>query len=785
MKNFQLNTIQPKIPRLKEYLKFFLGVPLTAVSFFFIAKFIYSGKGEILPQIFNFKSLPFALGIFFLILFFLFRSLVWKELLKNEGHAMGIAESTYLLANAEIKRYIPGSILSFIARIHFFNSFEIPRRRIIKLILYESALFVITSALISVPAIFYFFPSFRILIAPVLLILVVTVVIFLKRNIPLNRFEKPFILMIFAWIFYGLGNYLISNSFVYIDPSRILETSSFFVLAWLVGYLVLIVPMGLGVREGVVTFGLFTLMPISLAATVALTTRIIFVFSEVLFLVLSYLTYRFIPYLLGAGFIKTKLKIENHLLILWVSIASYITYFTYYSFQRHANFFTGRFDLGNMDQTVWNTLSGRIFQLTNPDGTSTIPRLAIHADFILILLSPFYLIWNDPRMLLFIQTVILGVGAYFVYLIANHVLKNNSVSTILGISYLLNPFVQKQNLFDFHAVVLATTFLLGAFYCTQIKKYKFFFLFLILAVLTKENIYLIGSIFGLYLAYQTKNKKWLFLTLANLLIFYVLISKLIPMSRGGQHFATEYFAEFGDTPPAILISLIFNPLKTASSLLSQSNLNYLYSLFLPVGLLSFLAPLTLILALPDLAINLLSKNENLKNLTFHYAATIVPFVYISAIYGLKRVFDLRIKFVGTKFIAFILIIFSLYASYEYGALPGAKNPSLEIYTRSVSEKNEIKRFLKLIPQDISVAATNNLGAQLSHRTRIYTVPYGLDEADVVVFLLNDPYAQPSLSDQREYARNLQNNPSYIEIYRAGDFIALSKRSAAGKIPPPY
>lgn len=770
--------IQKNITSLKPYLKFFLGFPLTAISFFFIVRFIYSGKDKILGQVSNFNLLPFFLGIFFLILFFLFRSLVWRELLKNDGYIIGMAESTFLLANAEIKRYIPGSILSFAARIKNFNSFSIPAHKTVKLILYESALFVITSVLVSIPATFYFFPGFPIIIFIILItiIIIISGVTLHKRVDPLRFFETPFILMIIAWIFYGLGNYLVSTSIIHIDPSKIAQVSSFFVLSWLAGYLVLVVPMGLGVRESVTAFGLSSLMPISLAASIALITRIILVMSEVLFLALSYLFQKFI---------KIKRNIENHVLILWLFIISYISYFAYYSFEKHSNFFTGRFDLGNMDQTVWNTLNGRIFQLTNPDGIETISRLSIHADFILILLAPFYLIWEDPRMLLFTQTVVLGLGAYAIYKIANHILKNSTISTILGISYLLNPFVQKQNLFDFHAVVLSTTFLLAAFYFTLVKNYKFFFLFLALSVLTKENVYLIAGIFGLYLTFKTKDKRWLFLVLAGVAVFYILIDKLIPWARGGQHFATEYFREFGDTPSSILGNLILNPIKTFSSLLTQSNFSYLYKLFLPVGFVSILAPFILFFAAPDLAINLLSQNENLRTLTFHYAATIIPFIYLSAIFGIKKILNLRFKFTTSKFISYSIIVFSIFASWEYGMLPGAKNPSIDVYTNPVSEKRDIKQFLEAIPRNLSVASSNNLGAHLSHRTKLFTIPYGINEADVIVFLLNDPYAQPSLSEQREYARILQNNPLYIELYRNGDFIAFAKRSAASKIRSVY
>ncbi len=760
--------------RIKRFLKFFLGFPLTIVSLFFILRFVYSGKDEILSQITNFNILPFSLGILFLIIFFFLGSYTWKYLLANEGYDVGIRESTYNLATADIRRYIPGKILSYVSRVYNFKQLNVPEKVVVKLILYEIILFIIASSLISIPASLYFFPK---LASPILggavVLMTLAAVFFKKIKTNLNLLEIPFWLNIVSWVFYGLGNYLVATSFVYIDPSKILHISSFFVASWLAGYIVLIVPMGLGIREGVTTLGLSSLMPVAPAASIALITRITLVLSELLFLVLSFIFYKLV---------MIKHKVKNHILILWVSIVSYISYFTYYSFEKHANFFTGRFDLGNMDQTVWNTLNGRIFQMTNPDGMETISRLAFHADFILVLLAPFYLIWEDPRMLLLIQAVVLGIGSYFVYLIAHRVIKSTTIATIMGISYLLNPFVQKQNLFDFHAIVLSTTFLLAAFYFMLGKRYKLFLLSLALAMLTKENIFLIASVFGLYLTFKTKDKRWLILTIGGIASFYFLIDKLIPLARGSQHFATEYFQEFGNSPVEILINLASNPFKTLSSLFAASNLPYIYKLFIPVGFLSFLSPLALLFAFSDLAINLLSKNENLRTLTFHYGATIIPFVYISAIFAIEKVLRLKLKLVSQKSISYFLIIFAIYGTYQYGVLPGAKNPSLEIYDNYLPQRQDIKKFLENIPQNLSVASTNNLGAHLSHREKIYTIPIGVEGADVVLFLLNDKYASPSLSEQMELARNLQNNTAYIELYKTGDFIAFAKRSAARRIP---
>lgn len=761
----------------KSILTFLLGVPLTILSLFFVIYFIYANRGEVLPYLKHFDLLPASLGLIFLCLFFFTRSLVWREFLHLEGfHHLTARESTYLLAVSELKRYIPGSVIAIAGRVSSLNILKIPPRTTIRMIFYESILFVITSLIISIPAIFFLFSKNHIesgilyFAGPVFLIIPVGLFLINARTKNfiklLPKYFNACLLMLAAWSFFGIGSYLAVASFYYINPYDIVQVSSIMVLSWFVGYIVIIAPLGLGVREAFLAYSLSYFSPIGIAAALAVIARVAFTASEIIFLALSYLFYKYIN-------IKTKL--ETQTFILWGLIFSYISYFTYVSFQKYNNFFTGRFDLGNMDQTVWNTLHGRFFQLTNPDGINTVSRLAFHSDFILVLLAPFYAIWEDPRMLLLIQTVVLGLGAWFVYKISETVLKNKNLSVIFAASYLLNPFIQKQNLFDFHAVTLATTFLLGAFYFSLVKKYLPFAIFILLAVLTKENLFAVLFFFGIWLAIRERNKYWLALSFVGVAVFYILVSKIIPDARGGQHFAVEYFSDFGSSPFEITKNIIAKPLKTIPSLIALPKLFYLYTLGLPTGFLSVIFPLYLIFASPDLLINMLSNNGNLISINYHYDATIVPFIYVSSIFAAGFLLKNKIRYVNIKSLGFYLIGFSLLSAYLYGTLPGARNPSLEIYTDRVVNNREIDNFLKKIPANLSVASSNNLGSHLSHRERIYTIPRGIYQADVIALLLNDEFAQPSLKEQEKLVAKLRSDSNYVELYESGDFIAFSKK----------
>lgn len=462
--------------------------------------------------------------------------------------------------------------------------------------------------------------------------------------------------------------------------------------------------------------------------------------------------------------------------ILGILICIYIAYFTLASFLRYDNFYTGRFDLGNMDQTVWNTINGRIFQTTSDSGI-IISRLSAHADFMLILLSPFYLLWSHPKMLLLIQSVVLALGSIFVFLIAKETIKNKNLALIFGFLFLMNPLLQFTNLYDFHAVTLATTLLLASFYFLIKQKYLLLVVFLILSGFTKEQVWIITAIFGFPLLFQKiKEIKLLGVGIIffSLTIFVYLINYLIPQNSGGQHFALAYYSDFGNSPVQIAINTLLSPQKLFLTFFNASGLDYLGKMFLPLGFISFLNPLQLIFSIPSLLINLLSNNLHLRQIYYQYTSAITPFIFISGIYGVKQFIKWLPK-IPKIYIMTYLVFFTFLSAYSYGPLPGAKKPNLDMFTKPQSNKEIIENFLSKISEKYTVAATNNLGSHISQRKTIYTIPVGIDKADIVLFLLNDKFAQPSLEAQEEMANNLKSDENYIKVIEKDDFVVFKKQ----------
>jgi uncharacterized membrane protein len=431
-----------------------------------------------------------------------------------------------------------------------------------------------------------------------------------------------------------------------------------------------------------------------------------------------------------------------------------------------------------MAQTVWNSSQGRLFEFTNPNGMETVSRLAFHADVILVAFAPLYLIWDDPRLLLVLQ--VLGAGAFFIYEIATHFLKNKSLSLIIGILYLLNPSVQRSIIYDFHAVTLATTFVLGAMFFIFKKRYGLFILFAILAGLCKEQVWAVTGLMGVYIA--VIQKQWrigIGTFLVSLLIAFSLIWYIIPHAAGGvQHFALEYYASSkGDSgsPSDLIKKFIFSPNETFALVTQESRVIYLKKLLEPLGYLPLLAPIFLIFTLPDLTINILSTKSELYQIYYQYTAIITPFLFIALIVGLAWVFKKFTK-VPKLFVACYLVFVGLYGSYQYGPLPGAREPNTDMFTKQYLHKNELKALLESIPELASVSTTNSIGSHLSHRKYLYSVPFAMNSADIVILDNSDDNLPDPESDFATKSAMLQADQGYEVFYRDGNLTAFKKKA---------
>ncbi len=149
-----------------------------------------------------------------------------------------------------------------------------------------------------------------------------------------------------------------------------------------------------------------------------------------------------------------KVKQRIPAILLALLILGYAAFFSAYTLQRHATFNTFAADLSFIDQPMWNTLHGRFLERTL--GAVQAPRVAEHFEPVLLPLSLVYLVWNDVRAALILQTLALAIGALPVFWIARRAFRDQGrraewIALAFSLAYLLAPSLQAANVADLHA----------------------------------------------------------------------------------------------------------------------------------------------------------------------------------------------------------------------------------------------------------------------------------------------------------------------------------------------
>ncbi|MBI4449585.1 DUF2079 domain-containing protein [Candidatus Uhrbacteria bacterium] len=143
--------------------------------------------------------------------------------------------------------------------------------------------------------------------------------------------------------------------------------------------------------------------------------------------------------------------------------------------------------------------------------------LGDHVEPILLLIAPLFRLWSDPRLLIVVQALALGLTAIPMLLLLRHFSRvgnqesgirdseiesksrsiiHNSYFIILSALWLLNPLLWNAALFEFHALSFAPLFLLSAAYAYLRRRFWWFLLWVFLALMVREDVALIVVMFG-------------------------------------------------------------------------------------------------------------------------------------------------------------------------------------------------------------------------------------------------------------------------------------------------
>jgi uncharacterized membrane protein len=467
--------------------------------------------------------------------------------------------------------------------------------------------------------------------------------------------------------------------------------------------------------------------------------------------------------------------------LLWSAIAAYAAGFSSLSILRHRAYDTGRYDLGNMVQTVWNTAHGHFLQMTGGDGVQ-ISRLAAHFDPILAAFAPLWWVWPSPEMLLVVQAVAVSLGALPVFWLARKHIGTERAGLAFALVYLLYPATEWLTLNEFHSVALACPLLLFAFWYLDEDRVLPFAVLSAVAMTTKEEVGLVVAGLGVWYALRRRPRTGTVIACAGLLVSAVAIAVVIPHFNSGAEssFYGRYDA-IGGSAGGIARTAATHPWTLFEQAFQHRDLHYLMHLLVPLSFLFLLSPLVLVAFLPEAALNQLSATPTQTSIHFHYLAAAIPPLIAATVLGAAA---LTRRFPGRAGVVMVVAVaVAMTANWKLGAVPfwsyvpGGED--FQAHDWHVTAHDRIAdRAVKLVPAGAVVSSTNVLGAHLSARRRVLSLPKLGDATWVIADETRSSYADrvAPLPSAAALVR-LRQSPDWKLVFEDDGVLVFHRRRA--------
>ncbi len=411
----------------------------------------------------------------------------------------------------------------------------------------------------------------------------------------------------------------------------------------------------------------------------------------------------------------------------------YVVYFTKTTIEVHQGLGTSSYDVGLYEQGVWLLGQGKAPFVTLMGRN----MFGDHASLVLLFVAPIYRLFPSASTLFFLQSLFIALGAVPVFLAARKRLASEGMAVVLAACFLLHPAVGWSNRENFHPDSFVAFFLGMAIYGALERKWRLYWVFVILTILVKEDVVLVLLPLGIWVAMK-RDRRIGVATMAatvgaTMLGMFVIMRSLIGVpTRNGWRIP------FGG-PGGLIREAIERPGNVIEHFRSDNRPFYFWQMTFPVAFVFARRPSLAAVSLLVIGTNMLSTFWYQYHLEYHYSLIAVPGIILGTVYALEVVGRLwRRRLVG------LVGLTSLWACLMWGVVPlgsiltpGADDPIGRAQPYYWPEDHPVavaaREIFDDVPADASVAAYHALTPHLAERQLIYQFPnpfrvvlYGVD-----------------------------------------------------------
>lgn len=472
----------------------------------------------------------------------------------------------------------------------------------------------------------------------------------------------------------------------------------------------------------------------------------------------------------------------------WFTLASAVLY-AVYALSRYPQFLTAGYDLGIFDQAVrqysrfhapYVALKGDHYNL-----------LGDHFHPVLALLAPLYWLWDDPRMLVLAQAVLVASSIPVVHSIVRRHLGLGWVGRIVTVGYALSWPVQRMVDFDFHEIAFAMPLLALALDGLDRRDDRRFVLASLPLLLVREDMgmtLLVLAVVRALLAWRDaragRDVRWgrvlglcAALALLGAVVFVLVTKVVLPHFAPSGEFAYWTYDALGPDAGSAIRFILTHPLRTAEIFFTPWTKSFtLLWLLVPLALLSLGSPYALA-TLPLLAQRFLSSRTHLWTTQFHYNAPIFLVLLVAALDTCSRLPRVQWRRAAATAMAALMVAVPL-----VDPLLGLGNtPFIRLFWSAWRTKPlmvDQRAIIPLVPAGTCVEVDDRLAPHLTRTNRVTLPTLTKRTSDFIVLDLSQkevgyPLPSPQVVQADALARG------YREVARRGQLIILQRPDYAG------
>jgi len=416
--------------------------------------------------------------------------------------------------------------------------------------------------------------------------------------------------------------------------------------------------------------------------------------------------------------------------------------------------FRAQVDLGLFTQVVSSPLNG--FSSTAEGGVN---HLAVHFSPILFLCSPIVALVPTPLVFVAITAIASALAIPAIYLLAaRHVSRR--IAALTALVALTYPPLISMTVGDFHELAFATPTILWLAWALDARRFTLAAVLALVALAIKEDVTIVLVVLAVAVGVWARRRsdaalaRFCFvLAGAAVLTFVAYVGLVRPALLGTTPVYLHYYdwTYRGPTPHGF--ADLDSPLRA----------RYLGGVILPLIAVPLATP-AFFLAVPGLVEVLASHEAITIDLSTHYVACWLPYVFIAFVFGVARI-ERR-----STLLTYVVLGFSLVASVWVDIYASPANWWYQIYRLPNARDARFERILDSLPRDASIGADLWTFAHLGFHPHATIDP---TDASIVVVdrscdtaYCRDRFFPIVASALARHTLRLQSSDSGIEVYAA-------------------